>query len=116
MPIAAPMPQLERKATKALAWNAIIDWPLPEVLSIARQAGIAPHIAQYMELPASEAPTASCPLAASPQQGLLLPGSWPPPLAHCGEPLLQPTDEWVPSVKPQTAAEHRKLGFANPSL
>jgi hypothetical protein len=61
MPIAASMPQLERKATKALAWNAIIDWPLPEVLSIARQAGIAPHIARYMELPASVAPTASCP-------------------------------------------------------
>src|ERR1700756_121992 len=45
MPIAKPMAQLERKAAKALAWNAIIDWQLPEGLSIARQAGVAPPIA-----------------------------------------------------------------------
>jgi hypothetical protein len=30
MPIAKPMAQLERKAAKALAWNAIIDWRLPQ--------------------------------------------------------------------------------------
>lgn len=31
-----------------------------------------------------------------PPQDVLLPqGSWPPPLAHCGDPLVQPTDEWV---------------------
>jgi len=45
MPIAKPMAQLERKAAKGLAWNAIIDWRLSEVLSIAQDAGLAPHAA-----------------------------------------------------------------------
>jgi hypothetical protein len=29
------------------------------------------------------------------QKDYLPPGSWPPPLAHCGDPLAQATDEWV---------------------
>src|SRR5271157_4145903 len=33
--------------------------------------------------------------AAPSEKDLLSPGSWPPPLAHCGDPLLQATDEWV---------------------
>jgi 3'-phosphoadenosine 5'-phosphosulfate sulfotransferase (PAPS reductase)/FAD synthetase len=59
MPIAKPMAQLERKAAKALAWNAIIDWRLPEVLSIARDAGLAPHAA-YAVYGASRVSCAYC--------------------------------------------------------
>jgi hypothetical protein len=53
------MAQLERKAAKALAWNAIIDWRLPEVLSIARDAGLAPHEA-YAVYGASRVSCAYC--------------------------------------------------------
>jgi 3'-phosphoadenosine 5'-phosphosulfate sulfotransferase (PAPS reductase)/FAD synthetase len=59
MPIAKPMAQLERKAAKGLAWNAIIDWRLPEVLSIARDAGLAPHEA-YAVYGASRVSCAYC--------------------------------------------------------
>jgi 3'-phosphoadenosine 5'-phosphosulfate sulfotransferase (PAPS reductase)/FAD synthetase len=59
MPIAKPIAQLERKAAKALAWNAIIDWRLPEVLSIARDAGLAPHVA-YAVYGASRVSCAYC--------------------------------------------------------
>ena len=43
----------------------------------------------------SDSPIPDSTSEASSGKDLLQPGSWPPPLAHCGEALVLTTDEWV---------------------
>ena len=48
MPVAAPMTTLQRKDCTGYSWNAIIEWPLEDVLQEISDAGLALHEAYTM--------------------------------------------------------------------
>lgn len=43
MPVAAPLAKLQRRGSAGMAWNAIIEWPLQDVLHAIRDAGLELH-------------------------------------------------------------------------
>lgn len=65
MPVSAPMAKLQRKGGAGLAWNAIIEWPLEDVLATIAHAGLDLHEA-YTRYGASRVSCAFCIMSSMP--------------------------------------------------
>jgi len=63
MPVAAPLAKLQRRGNAGVAWNAIIEWPLEDVLFAIRDAGLNLHEA-YIRYHASRVSCAFCIMSA----------------------------------------------------
>lgn len=63
MPIAAPLAKLQRKGNQGMAWNAIIEWPIEDVLFAIQEAGLTLHEA-YTKYGASRVSCAFCIMSA----------------------------------------------------
>ncbi len=59
MPVAAVQAKLSRKGHTGMAWNAIIDWPVEDVLATIEEAGLPLHEA-YVRYGASRVSCAFC--------------------------------------------------------
>ncbi|WP_247391843.1 phosphoadenosine phosphosulfate reductase family protein [Ralstonia pseudosolanacearum] len=59
MPVAAPLSKLQRKGSAGIAWNAIIEWPLQDVMHAIWDAGLELHEA-YTRYGASRVSCAFC--------------------------------------------------------
>ncbi|MBB5546553.1 phosphoadenosine phosphosulfate reductase domain-containing protein [Paraburkholderia fungorum] len=63
MPVSAPLAKLQRKGVAGVAWNAIIEWPLEDVLYEIKHADLALHEA-YTTYGASRVSCAFCIMSA----------------------------------------------------
>jgi 3'-phosphoadenosine 5'-phosphosulfate sulfotransferase (PAPS reductase)/FAD synthetase len=65
MPVSAPQAKLQRKGYAGLTWNAIIEWPVEDVLSTIQSAGLRLHEA-YDVYGASRVSCAFCIMSSLP--------------------------------------------------
>ncbi|WP_199031426.1 phosphoadenosine phosphosulfate reductase family protein [Ralstonia sp. ASV6] len=63
MAVAAPLAKLQRRGNAGVAWNAIIEWPLEDVLFAIRAAGLELHEA-YLKYGVSRVSCAFCIMSA----------------------------------------------------
>lgn len=65
MPIAGPMPKLQRRDAVGMAWNPIIEWSAADVWRTIEASGVAPHEA-YARYGVSRVSCAFCIMSAEP--------------------------------------------------